>query len=125
MLKRKKGFGFSFDAASCQECGGKCCTGESGYIFLNDKEIEIISDFMHLSVLDFRMLFLIKVDNRYSIKETYIEGSHNCIFFDTNKKNCKIYSVRPQQCRTFPFWDYYKQNKKILKDCPGAKMMEE
>lgn len=32
-----------------------------------------------------------------------------------------IYEVRPTQCRTFPFWDYFKTRVDELKlECPGV-----
>jgi uncharacterized protein len=29
----------------------------------------------------------------------------DCVFFDNQRRGCKIYSARPRQCRTWPFWD--------------------
>ena len=36
-------FGFSFDASACERCGGKCCTGESGYIWIDESEIAALA----------------------------------------------------------------------------------
>ena len=33
-LTQCDGFDFAFNPAKCAECGGKCCIGESGYVFL-------------------------------------------------------------------------------------------
>ncbi|MBF0985426.1 MAG: YkgJ family cysteine cluster protein, partial [Campylobacter sp.] len=33
-LLRQNGFSYEFDASECELCGGKCCTGESGYIWI-------------------------------------------------------------------------------------------
>ncbi|MBW2259743.1 MAG: YkgJ family cysteine cluster protein [Deltaproteobacteria bacterium] len=49
------------------------------------------------------------------------EGSFHCLFFDEKNRRCSIYDVRPTQCRTFPFWEYFRDNPdEILKECPGA-----
>ena len=32
---RQKDFSFGFSKKACETCGGKCCVGESGYIFLS------------------------------------------------------------------------------------------
>ncbi|CUU75212.1 Uncharacterised protein [Campylobacter hyointestinalis] len=32
-IEKKDGFKYGFDPSFCQICGGKCCTGESGYIY--------------------------------------------------------------------------------------------
>ena len=35
-LKTLEGYCFGFDGGKCEECGGKCCAGESGYVFLSN-----------------------------------------------------------------------------------------
>lgn len=55
-----------------------------------------------------------------SFKEVECEDGFACIFFDTQKRNCSIYDFRPKQCRTFPFWEYFKTHQKELeKECIG------
>ena len=39
-IKIKSGFGYSFDPSKCSVCKGKCCIGESGYIWISKSEIE-------------------------------------------------------------------------------------
>ena len=61
-----------------------------------------------------------KVGYRFSIKEIAYDEGHACVFFDFEKKGCKIYEARPTQCRTFPFWEYFKNNQEELEaECPG------
>lgn len=38
-----------------------------------------------------------------------------CIFYDFDKKRCKIYKLRPNFCRTFPFFFYYRYNENSQK----------
>ena len=117
---KKDGFVFSFNPLACEECGGKCCVGESGYIWVNPLEIEKIANFLKISVEDFKNTFLMKVGYKYSIIEKKFEDGFACIFFDTKNKNCSIYDVRPTQCRTFPFWDFFKNNvNEVKRECPG------
>ena len=52
MLK-KEGFKFSFDSSKCEECGGKCCSGESGYIFVTPNEIIKIAKFLNIDFENF------------------------------------------------------------------------
>ena len=44
----------------------------------------------------------------------------DCVFYD---KGCKIYPVRPTQCRTFPFWPEIVKSPTSWKiaatECPG------
>ena len=66
-------------------------------------------------------LSLFKAGYKYSIKERQIsKDSYACVFFDLNKKQCSIYDVRPTQCRTFPFWEYFKNNiEEVKEECPA------
>ncbi len=116
-LISKKGFAYKFNAGACKECEGNCCIGESGYIWVNPKEIEEIAKFLKMDMEIFKERFLIKVGYKYSIKEKPFKNGFACIFFE---KGCTIYPVRPKQCRTYPFWDYFKTHiKELKKECPG------
>ncbi len=123
---KKEGFKYSFMPNACASCGGACCIGESGYIWVNYPEIEAIANFLNLSVEDFAKNYLIRAKNRYSLKEFKVkELGYACIFFDTQKRLCKIYDVRPKQCRTFPFWEQFKTDtKELIKECPGVVLDE-
>ena len=116
----EKGYDYSFNPNACTECGGNCCTGESGYIYLNQKEMRDIADFLNLSLEEFAKAYLLKNGYKYSLKERIVGVSHDCIFFDRKINGCGIYPVRPQQCRAFPFWDYFKTHKdELAAECPG------
>ena len=119
-LVNKDGFSYAFNPTACNTCAGRCCTGESGYIYISKAEIENISKLLNLDVSEFVKQYLFKKMYKYSIKERIVEGSHECIFYDAPSNGCKIYEARPLQCRTFPFWDYYKTRVDELKlECPG------
>lgn len=118
---KQDGFNYSFDALACSSCQAKCCTGESGYIHVNSREIEDISKFLDLSIEDFTQNYLFKNGYKYSIKERKFGESYECAFYDRASNGCVIYEVRPSQCRTFPFWDYFKTRVDELKlECPGV-----
>ncbi len=124
-LIKKEGFSFAFDPAACTQCNGACCRGESGYIWLNKKEIEEIANFLGLKSEIFLQEYCKKEGYRYSIKEIKRKGEHFCIFFEENK-GCQIYSVRPQQCREYPFWPRYKEKNNIdevCKECIGISLL--
>jgi Fe-S-cluster containining protein len=120
---KKDGFKFSFDESECTRCDGNCCVGESGYIWVTPNEIQNISLSLHLEVSEFKKHYLDKIKYRFSIKEKRLSDSnYACIFFDLDLKKCSIYDVRPMQCRTFPFWDYFRQNpQEAIKECPAIK----
>ncbi len=120
-ILHQEGYTYGFDPSACAACGGACCTGESGYIWAKYEEIEQMAAFLELSVEDFGKMYLRKVRHRYSLTEKQIgEENYACVFFDTTQLRCTIYPVRPRQCRTFPFWESYKQNEDEVRDeCPG------
>ena len=120
-ITKKDDFSYGFDENACSTCKGKCCTGESGYIYVTKAEIENISEHLCLDIKDFMQQYLFKKSYKYSIKEIKFGESHECIFYDRESNGCKIYEARPLQCKTFPFWDYYKTRVEELKlECPGV-----
>lgn len=123
MLK-SDGFNWEFDPGFCEQCGGKCCTGESGLIWINDNEIAALAKYFGISYEDFKQKYLFLYNGKFSIKEKRFNDGYACVFFDENNKNCSIYELRPTQCRSFPFWDYFKTNLKELKEeCIGVKFL--
>ena len=119
-LMHEEGFAYGFDAKACETCQGNCCTGESGYIWVTPDEIIGIAEKLSLSKEAFINNYLLKIRYRFSIKEVAYENGYGCVFFDMEKKMCRIYDVRPSQCRTFPFWEYFKENiDEVVAECPG------
>jgi len=119
-LMTQEGFSYAFDPSACASCGGNCCTGESGNIFVSVTEIAAIAKLLNMPEDEFRRTYLRKEVYRYSLKEKVVNGSHDCVFFDRKANGCSIYLARPLQCRTFPFWDYFRNRVSELKaECPG------
>ena len=114
------GYNFGFRYGFCDECGGRCCTGESGYIWISEEEAAAVSVLLSMSIDEFADKYLFRASGKLSIKEKEFADGHACIFFDENAKNCSIYEARPAQCRTFPFWEYFKTHyEEALKECPA------
>ena len=107
----------------CQQCGG-CCSGPGeGYIWITRPEIEMIADFLKISVSQLRQQYLKRVGLRTSIIEQ--SATKDCIFLRKveGRKQCVIYPVRPGQCRTWPFWSDNLAGpgawNKTAQKCPG------
>ena len=100
----------------CQR-SGRCCRGEPGVVWVNKKEIEKISSFLGITQDEFARYYLRSFNDRFSLVE---HGHGDCVMYDNG---CKIYDVRPSQCRTFPFWGSNLENRseweKLKKTCPG------
>ena len=84
----------------CQRCGA-CCTGAPGYVYFRRGEAEAIAGHLRIKVTDFRRRYTRKEDGRVSLRE---EPDGRCVFFEEGV--CRIYLLRPTQCRTFPFWSW-------------------
>jgi hypothetical protein len=82
----------------CTRCGG-CCRGEPGYVWVRDHEILGIARFLDMTLDDFMAQFVRRVFDDYSLIEL---PNGDCIFWAA--EGCRIYPVRPTQCRTWPFW---------------------
>jgi Fe-S-cluster containining protein len=105
---------------TCSGCGD-CCTGGAGYVWVNNEEIAKMAALVRLSVEDFEAENVRKVGVRKSLIE-YENG--DCVFFDNKSRKCAIYSERPRQCRTWPFWDSNIRTPEAWADtcqvCPGS-----
>lgn len=121
-LVQHQGFAFSFDPSACRDCGGYCCRGGSGNIWVNGEEIKHIADFLNISPIEVIGTYLKPVGNRLSILERYTDGQYECVFFAVQTRQCSIYTVRPSQCRSFPFWPYYRDRvEELVEECPGVR----
>ncbi len=109
--------GLRFECTGC----GNCCTGAPGYVWLNKTEIEAIAALFQMDVDAFEKQYVRKVGIRKSLVE-FPNG--DCVFFDNEGRRCRIYTARPRQCRTWPFWDSNLRTAEtwaeMSKSCPGA-----
>ena len=105
------------------ECQGSanCCVSRSsyGYVYLSKKDINRLSKFLKLSIIDFLEVYCKKTNGLTHLKE--IKKNGDCLFLE--KKKCTIYKGRPSQCRTWPFWKENINakiwNQDIATFCPG------
>ncbi len=105
---------------SCSECGN-CCTGFSGFVWVNKEEMEGLAQILELDFEEFQRLYTRKIGIRYSLKE-FPNGS--CVFFDEDTRKCQVYAGRPRQCRTWPFWESNLRTEqewnRTCEVCPGS-----
>jgi uncharacterized protein len=86
--------GISF---ACTQCG-RCCTGETGTIYVTRSELTAIAGYLQVRKAEVIARDLYPFKDSYSIREL---PDGRCRFF---QDGCTIYAVRPFQCRSFPFW---------------------
>lgn len=103
----------------CTRCGN-CCTGAPGFVWVDDEEIEAIAGARGVTVEELAAMYTRWAHRGRSLRE---KPNGDCVFYDQSE-GCTIYSVRPRQCRTWPFWESnvmtpkaWERTKKV---CPGA-----
>ncbi len=92
-------------AFECTGCGGCCAGPEEGYIWVTDYEIAAIAAELRISEAEMRKKYVRKVGRRMTLVER--KDNNDCIFLVTDGsggRKCSVYSSRPMQCRTWPFW---------------------
>lgn len=129
---------------TCTQCGD-CCTGGPGFVWISDAEIERLAVFLKITAHDVRATYCRKVGGRWSLNEfRNREGLYDCVFLKEvpgsasqkgrnaaqrkaipqPKRGCSIYSVRPLQCRTWPFWHSNLEDEESWRaadrKCPGV-----
>lgn len=102
---------------SCTECG-KCCTG-SGVVWANSAELNAMRSVINpkLSLDDFIAAYVdvaemkrrnVDLDAKewFVLKnaEEKLNNAQYCIFLDPETNRCKVYTARPLQCSTYPWW---------------------
>jgi hypothetical protein len=118
-------FNYYFDNGACAACGGNCCRGLGGYVWISLAELERMAAARRMAAALFARQFVRQAaDGRLSLQERVINGEHLCCFFDRIVRCCTIYESRPEQCRSFPFWDRFKNDcQELLRECPGCAVM--
>ena len=113
---------------SCTQCGN-CCSGPPGYVWFTYDEAAAMAEFHKLDMIEFLRRFAHTIDGKWTLNEISHPGGkgYDCTFLrreeGTGKALCSIYNVRPQQCRTWPFWPNLLESparwKRATATCPG------
>jgi len=103
----------------CTRCGG-CCRGDPGYVWVNEIEAASMARCLKLDAAEFARTYLRKALGAEALLEL---ANGDCVFW-SSAAGCRIYEVRPIQCRTFPFWQEYVGSPKgwaaAARRCPGV-----
>jgi Fe-S-cluster containining protein len=86
---------------SCTRCGKCCATAGEYYVYLNGTESEKIREYLQLSRDWFRRRYLRRLEDGERVLAS--AADERCIFLNS-EGGCRVYPVRPLQCRTYPFW---------------------
>ncbi|MDR1510080.1 MAG: YkgJ family cysteine cluster protein [Synergistaceae bacterium] len=106
---------------SCTRCGA-CCGREPGTVRFTRLELSAMSRLLCVSEEKFKENYTWRKYGTLSLKE---RRNYDCVFLciDDCGAKCDIYSERPRQCVSFPFWPEILENKDAWKrysdSCPG------
>lgn len=85
----------------CTGCGRCCYGGADDYIGVSTAEAERLRRYLGISRAWFRRRYLLQVEGVGRGIRLLADG--RCSFLGADGR-CRVYSVRPMQCRTYPFW---------------------
>lgn len=108
---------------SCRKGCNKCCSSESGFVFLSSRDIDEIAKAVNLTreevIAVYTREYVSSTNERMLVLKEY--SNADCVFL--TKEGCSIYDHRPLQCITYPFWDRILRSKEDwdneAKECPG------
>jgi uncharacterized protein len=104
---------------TCTRCG-KCCTGEPGFVWVNDEEIQAIAERLELPLDEVLGRFTRTVNGKRTLREKL---NNDCVFYESDQ-GCTLYDLRPRQCRTWPFWESNLKSQETWEKaeslCPGS-----
>lgn len=105
----------------CQR-SGNCCARPDGIVRVGPADVAAIAAHLGLSEVATRSRFVAPPGDR--LKDGL--GSR-CIFLEEGRDGagCSIYPVRPEQCRTWPYWPELRDSPEELAEamrmCPGIR----
>jgi Fe-S-cluster containining protein len=103
----------------CTQCG-RCCRGP-GNVWVSDEEIENLAQHVEQSVDEFRATYVKRAGRRGLVLTQ--KRNQDCIFWDETT-GCQVYTSRPRQCLTYPFWRANLTNEyqwtSERRHCPGV-----
>lgn len=116
-MDRSPDFPFRF---ACRR-SGNCCSRPGGTVGVGPEDVRRIAAHLEMDEAAFRSRYVAASGDRL------VDGpGTRCVFLEDGRSaRCAIYPVRPERCRTWPFWDEHR-NPRYLADaarlCPGLEL---
>lgn len=104
----------------CQPGCTKCCD-QQGFVYLTGGDLERIAQYLRMTAREFEKRFVYRTKHLLRLR---VPRERQCEFL--GEGGCSIHSVKPVQCRVFPFWpelvdskEAKREWKKTARWCPG------
>lgn len=114
-MEEKPGYAFRF---RCRR-SGNCCSRPEGVVRVGEDDVRRIARHLGMPEAAFRSRYLAPPGDRLA------DGlGGRCVFLeDGGTTRCTIHPVRPERCRTWPFWPELRDDPRALRQarrlCPG------
>jgi Fe-S-cluster containining protein len=101
----------------CQPGCTNCCR-QKGYVYLTETDLTRIAKFLGMRTAEFERRYVYRTKRQLRLR---VPRQVQCHFLLDG--GCSIHSVKPVQCRIFPFWPELVDNKREWRKtaawCPG------
>ena len=101
----------------CQPGCTNCCR-QKGFVYLTQSDLVRIATFLGMTAAEFERRFVYRTKRQLRLR---VPREVQCYFLSDG--GCSIHSVKPAQCRIFPFWPELLGDKrewhKAAAWCPG------
>jgi len=99
------GAGLRFGCTAC----GKCCVSKAANVFVNQAEVKAMAAVLKMDAFEFVREYTEDRENVASADETLLTSIKNvngacALLSREDRRTCTVYSARPVQCQTYPFW---------------------
>ncbi len=102
---------------ACQPGCTKCCDME-GFVYLTEGDLNKAAKFLNLTPEEFETRYVYRTAHQRRLRKP---RASQCTFLTA--EGCSIHSVKPTQCRLFPFWPHLLESRSeweaTAKWCPG------
>lgn len=102
---------------ACQPGCTKCCDME-GFVYLTEADLNKAAKFLNLTPEEFELRYVYRTAHQRRLRKP---RASQCTFLTA--EGCSIHSVKPTQCRLFPFWPHLLESRRewetTAKWCPG------
>ena len=85
----------------CTSCGACCIASGGYYVYVSQQEIEKISELLAVSLGWFKRRYLQRLSEGDWVLA--VSDDETCVFLGKDRR-CRIYSARPEQCLSYPYW---------------------
>lgn len=101
----------------CQPGCTECCT-QQGFVYLTEEDLIRIAKYLGITPSDFEQRYVYRTRNKLRLR---VPRQVQCPFLADS--GCSIHTVKPAQCRAFPFWpelvESAREWKRTAHYCPG------